>query len=81
MISLISCIGLCQENESPGPVNKMEISLVAIGSRGDVQPYIALGLGLQRAGYQVQSENGVGKAVGYIQEFLETSHLKSTNLL
>jgi sterol 3beta-glucosyltransferase len=54
MISWISCIGLCQDNETPGPVNKMQISLVAIGSRGDVQPYIALGLGLQRSGYRVQ---------------------------
>ncbi len=28
--------------------------MVAVGSLGDVQPYIALGLGLQRAGFQVQ---------------------------
>src|SRR5512136_2239643 len=32
----------------------MHISIAAFGSRGDVQPYLALGLGLQRAGYQVQ---------------------------
>lgn len=31
----------------------MNIRLLAFGSRGDVQPFIALGLGLQRAGYQV----------------------------
>ncbi len=31
----------------------MHIRLLALGSRGDVQPYIALGLGLQRAGYDV----------------------------
>jgi sterol 3beta-glucosyltransferase len=31
----------------------MNIRLLAIGTRGDVQPYIALGLGLQRAGYDV----------------------------
>jgi sterol 3beta-glucosyltransferase len=29
------------------------ITLVAAGSRGDVQPYIALGVGLQQAGYSV----------------------------
>jgi UDP:flavonoid glycosyltransferase YjiC (YdhE family) len=29
------------------------IRLVAIGTRGDVQPYVALGLGLQSAGYDV----------------------------
>jgi sterol 3beta-glucosyltransferase len=31
----------------------MQLSIVAMGSRGDVQPYLALALGLQRAGYQV----------------------------
>ncbi len=32
----------------------MKISIVAIGSRGDVQPYLALAAGLQRDGYDVQ---------------------------
>ena len=32
----------------------MNISIIAIGSRGDVQPYIALGIGLQKAGHLVQ---------------------------
>ena len=32
----------------------MHLSIAAVGSRGDVQPYLALGLGLRRAGYQVQ---------------------------
>ncbi|PIG94967.1 glycosyltransferase [Gloeocapsopsis sp. IPPAS B-1203] len=32
----------------------MQITILAIGSRGDVQPYIALGLGLQAAGHQIQ---------------------------
>ena len=32
----------------------MRITIVTIGSRGDVQPYVALGLGLQRAGHQVR---------------------------
>jgi sterol 3beta-glucosyltransferase len=32
----------------------MRIDLLAIGSRGDVQPFIALGLGLQKAGHRVR---------------------------
>ncbi len=32
----------------------MRMTLLAVGSRGDVQPYIALGVGLQSAGYQVR---------------------------
>ncbi|MBS2033663.1 glycosyltransferase family 1 protein [bacterium] len=31
----------------------MKYALIAVGSRGDLQPYLALGLGLQRAGHQV----------------------------
>lgn len=32
----------------------MRINILAFGSRGDVQPYVALGLGLQAKGYNVQ---------------------------
>jgi UDP:flavonoid glycosyltransferase YjiC (YdhE family) len=32
----------------------MRIDILTIGSRGDVQPYVALGLGLQRAGHRVR---------------------------
>src|SRR4030042_2228044 len=32
----------------------MPIFIAAVGSRGDVQPYLALGLGLQKAGHQVR---------------------------
>ena len=32
----------------------MRIDILAIGSRGDVQPYVALGLGLQAAGHRVR---------------------------
>jgi sterol 3beta-glucosyltransferase len=32
----------------------MRIDILAIGSRGDVQPVVALGVGLQRAGYSVR---------------------------
>jgi sterol 3beta-glucosyltransferase len=31
----------------------MRITMLTTGSRGDVQPYIALAAGLQRAGHQV----------------------------
>lgn len=31
----------------------MRVRLLAIGTRGDVQPYVALGLGLKRAGFEV----------------------------
>src|SRR5436309_5046963 len=30
------------------------VVILAFGSRGDIQPYLALGLGLLRAGYQVR---------------------------
>ncbi|MGK7903713.1 MAG: glycosyltransferase [Hormoscilla sp.] len=32
----------------------MRITILAVGTRGDVQPFIALGLGLQSAGHKVQ---------------------------
>ncbi|NOY98692.1 MAG: glycosyltransferase family 1 protein [Chloroflexi bacterium] len=32
----------------------MNITILTVGSRGDVQPYIALGLGLREAGYSVR---------------------------
>src|SRR5918997_1845246 len=32
----------------------MRVTILALGSRGDVQPYVALGLGLQRAGHRVR---------------------------
>jgi UDP:flavonoid glycosyltransferase YjiC (YdhE family) len=32
----------------------MHIAIIALGSRGDVQPYIALGVGLQKAGHVVR---------------------------
>jgi sterol 3beta-glucosyltransferase len=32
----------------------MRITIIAIGTRGDVQPYVALGLGLQQAGHDVR---------------------------
>ena len=32
----------------------MRITILAVGSRGDAQPYTALGLGLQQAGHEVK---------------------------
>ena len=32
----------------------MHITILTLGSRGDVQPFIALGMGLKKAGYQVR---------------------------
>jgi sterol 3beta-glucosyltransferase len=32
----------------------MQIAIIALGSRGDVQPYVALGTGLQKAGHSVR---------------------------
>lgn len=32
----------------------MRITIITVGSRGDVQPYVALGLGLQAAGHEVR---------------------------
>jgi sterol 3beta-glucosyltransferase len=31
----------------------LRITIIAVGSRGDVQPYVALGVGLERAGFSV----------------------------
>ena len=36
----------------------MRISLIAFGTRGDVQPYVALALGLQAAGHSVRIAAG-----------------------
>ncbi len=35
-------------------MNQAIITLVTVGTRGDVQPYVALGLGLKAAGYEVR---------------------------
>jgi UDP:flavonoid glycosyltransferase YjiC (YdhE family) len=32
----------------------MKITILALGSRGDVQPLVGLGLGLKNAGYEVR---------------------------
>ncbi|MFN6497067.1 MAG: glycosyltransferase [Nostoc sp. DedQUE01] len=35
------------------PNRKLKIAILAVGSRGDIQPYCALGIGLKRAGHKV----------------------------
>lgn len=35
-------------------MQQLQITILTIGSRGDVQPYCALALGLKQAGYQVR---------------------------
>ncbi len=43
----------------------MNITILTLGTRGDVQPYVALGLGLQRAGHAVRlvTDSGFAKFV------------------
>jgi sterol 3beta-glucosyltransferase len=50
----------------------MRIAIIALGSRGDVQPYVALGKGLKAAGHQVRllsHENFSGLAIAHDLEF------------
>lgn len=68
----------------------MKIAIFALGSQGDVQPYVALGVGLQRAGHAVRlitHENfatlvtGAGlefcPVAGNVQEVLEQPEIKA----
>lgn len=67
----------------------MRIAIVALGSQGDVQPYIALGKGLKAAGYEVRlltHENFEGVVAshglefcpmqGNVQELIETPEMR-----
>lgn len=50
----------------------MHIAILALGSRGDVQPYVALAKGLQQAGHAVRllaPENFAGLAAGHSLDF------------
>jgi UDP:flavonoid glycosyltransferase YjiC (YdhE family) len=38
----------------PESMQPLQVTILTIGSRGDVQPYCALALGLKRAGYKVR---------------------------
>jgi sterol 3beta-glucosyltransferase len=68
----------------------MQIAIIALGSRGDVQPYIALGKGLKAAGHAVRlltHENYAGLVgshhlafcpmQGNVQELLETEEMRA----
>ena len=46
----------------------MKIAITTVGSRGDLQPYIALGLGLQAAGYEVRIISAKNEA-DFVQSF------------
>ena len=48
----------------------MKITIATVGTRGDVQPYIALGRGLQKSGHQVQIATD-----GTFKGFIEASGL------
>jgi sterol 3beta-glucosyltransferase len=67
----------------------LDIAIIALGSRGDVQPYIALGKGLKAAGHSVRlvtHENFAGlvsshrlefwPVKGNVQEFMETPKMR-----
>jgi sterol 3beta-glucosyltransferase len=67
----------------------MQIAIIALGSRGDVQPYIALGKGLKAAGHQVRLlthenfaalVNSHGLAFwplkGNVQEFMDSPKIR-----
>lgn len=68
----------------------MQIAIIAMGSRGDIQPYIALGKGLKAAGHNVRlitHENFEGlvsshelefcPVKGNVQEFLKTPEMQA----
>src|SRR4028119_1248380 len=38
----------------------MNVAILALGTRGDVQPYVALGVGLKEAGHEVTLVTGKG---------------------
>jgi sterol 3beta-glucosyltransferase len=67
----------------------MQIAIIALGSRGDVQPYIALGRGLKAAGHQVRllthenfeslvDSHGLAfwPIKGNVQEFMDTPKMR-----
>nr|WP_277883360.1 glycosyltransferase [Nostoc flagelliforme] len=67
------------------PSRKLKITILTVGSRGDLQPYCALGIGLKRAGHEVtvathenfepfvrQFDLEFPAIAGNIQEFLQS---------
>lgn len=49
-----SIIGVCSKNIKVDSMNK-KIVIATMGSRGDVEPYIALGIELKKIGYDEAS--------------------------
>jgi sterol 3beta-glucosyltransferase len=69
----------------------MKIAITTVGTRGDIQPYIALGLGLKEAGYDVllvsaKNEEAFVKSYGLdffalsvdIQKLMEGNEVQQT---
>lgn len=59
----------------------MRIAIIASGSRGDVQPYIALGNGLADAGHIVKiiTRDGIANAVAMIERLEQQSDIKQNS--
>ncbi len=53
----------------------MKITILAVGTRGDVQPYIALGLGLRSAGHEIRIA-----AASNFEQFVRSYGLEYTRL-
>lgn len=49
-------------------MSNRKITILTVGSRGDVQPYVALGLGLQKTGYQVKIVTEIGFE-GFVRDY------------
>jgi Glycosyltransferase family 28 N-terminal domain/FtsK/SpoIIIE family len=60
--------------ELENPKVRYAIAIIAMGSLGDVQPYIALGKGLKEAGYRVRLVTHENFAPVYIDLFSHTQH-------
>jgi len=45
------------------------IVLLTLGTRGDVQPFVALGLRLRERGGRIRSESGTATAVDFMNRF------------
>ena len=60
----------------------MKVLISTFGVRGDVQPYLALAVGLQAAlGQKMRAEDGVARAVEVIERHVATrTHERARNL-
>jgi hypothetical protein len=82
--SVVQALTLPSQLSSPP---RLRVVLMTIGSRGDVQPLIALGLRLRRDGHHVtiathaEFEEFVGKYSLHVRKKLCASIVSSTHLL